>query len=460
MSHSRLRWIALIGISVLAFTAYLDATIVNTALPFIQKAFDAPVLELQWVTNIFTMILAMTMVASGRFADLYGRKKVFYLGVAIFAIAALAAGFSPSIGFLIFFRGLQGLGASIIFVASASLITNAFPKEEHNYAIGIYGGITGLGLAIGPLAGGFLVAGLGWRWVFWINLPLIILGSICCALSLKLPLHIQPNTKIDKKGLFLLISGLGALIYGIIESAHQAGTSKLPWGILAIGILILIYFLWSEGKSASPLIDLSIFKDKLILLTVLSVTLAGVVSTVFMFFDPLYLRNLRHLSALSIGFYIAAIPVAQVAISFLFPALLKWLTLRYLMAVSVVSACVAILLHRCIGVDTPLVFLLLPFAILGINWGLSNAGLVSGVNQSVAPAKVGEAIGTIATVWNLAGSIILAISSAIFHLGSKTSFIAAFHRMIDFNILFAFLILTCSVFLLRQMKRGYTIPKK
>src|SRR5579872_2279072 len=126
MTHSPLRWISLFGISILAFTAYLDATIVNTALPFIQKALSAPVIELQWVTNIFTMILAMTMVAVGRFADLYGRKKVFYLGVAIFAIAAFAAGFSPNIWTLIFFRGLQGLGASIVFVASASLLTDTF----------------------------------------------------------------------------------------------------------------------------------------------------------------------------------------------------------------------------------------------------------------------------------------------------------------------------------------------
>src|SRR4051812_20453495 len=124
------KWWALIGVSILAFTAYLDATIANTAFPFIQMALNATILELQWVANIFPIILSMTMIAVGKFADLWGRKKIFYLGVAAFAIAALGAGFSDTIPQLIFFRGLQALGASIIFIASSSLLTDIFPEKE------------------------------------------------------------------------------------------------------------------------------------------------------------------------------------------------------------------------------------------------------------------------------------------------------------------------------------------
>ncbi len=153
MDPFRFKWWALLGVSVLAFTAFLDATIVNTALPFIQTGLNATILQLQWVANIFPIMLSMTMIAVGKFADLWGRKRVFYFGVVIFAIAALGAGLSPSIEWLVLFRGLQALGASIIFIASAALLSDVFPEEERVRAISIYGGVTGFGLMIGPFLG-------------------------------------------------------------------------------------------------------------------------------------------------------------------------------------------------------------------------------------------------------------------------------------------------------------------
>jgi MFS family permease len=181
----RFKWWALLGVSLLAFTGFLDATIVNTALPFIQTALKANILQLQWIANIFTIILSMTMIAMGKFADLWGRKKVFYFGVIIFSIAALGAGLSQTVEMLVFFRGLQALGASIIFVVSAALLSDIFPEHERVKAISIYGGVTGFGLMIGPFLGGILITILDWRWVFWINLPLIAVGLATCSFSLK-----------------------------------------------------------------------------------------------------------------------------------------------------------------------------------------------------------------------------------------------------------------------------------
>jgi MFS family permease len=181
----RLKWIALFGVSLLAFTAFLDATIVNTALPFIQKALGANILQLQWIANIFTIILSMTMIAVGKLADHCGRKKIFYWGVILFAIAALGAGFSTAVAPLVFFRGLQALGASTIFITSAALLSDVFPEKERVRAISIYGGITGFGLMIGPFLGGILIGLFDWRWVFWINLPLIAIGLGLCSFSVK-----------------------------------------------------------------------------------------------------------------------------------------------------------------------------------------------------------------------------------------------------------------------------------
>lgn len=448
-----MRWFALAGISILAFTAFLDFTIVNTALPFIKVYFKATVLHLQWVSNIFSMILTMFMAVAGRIADLYGRRKVFYSGIFIFAFAALAAGFSPNIGWMILFRGCQGFGATIVFVVSSSLISEIFSKEEQGHAIGIYGGVTGLGLAIGPLAGGLLIQWLDWRWVFWVNLPLIIIGLILTLICLRVAPQPKSDVKIDWKGLLPLILGLGGLIFGIITAAEQQTDSIIVWGPLLAGVLFLIYFAVCERRSKEPLLDLSIFKNNLVLLATLSCCLAGVVSYVFMFFDPLYLHIIRKLSALEIGLLVAAIPAAQVVISFSFGFLLKRFGIRTLMLVSIMGALIAVALHQTIQAKTPLLYLILPFVLLGVNWGLSNAGLLTSVNNSVSPSKVAAGIGSIAMMWNMVGSIFLALSSALFYLKEENySFMESFHTVVQFNFIFALAVMLFAIVVFMRYK--------
>lgn len=429
----RYKWWALLGVCLLAFTAFLDATIVNTALPFIQTALHANILQLQWIANIFTIILSMSLIALGKFADRWGRKNIFYIGVLLFAVAAFGAGFSPNVGFLVAFRGMQSLGASAILVASTALLSNVFPEKERVRAISIYAGVTGFGLMIGPFLGGILIALLGWRWVFWINLPLIAIGLSACSFSLKGEFHSKPSTRIDWVGFILLISGLGFLLYGIVSIA---------WIWISFGLALLIGLLILDSRSKNSLLDLHIFKKNLIVLTALSCAFGGVVSTVFMFFDPLYLRILRNLSPFLIGLLIAIIPLAQVFISFAFNWLEKWFGCANLLFIAIGIALLAAILHRFLQAQTPLVFLTIPFFLLGINWGLSNAATMTAVNQVIAPHEIGAAIGMIFTIWNLTGSILLAASTAVFHHVEKIhgSFLPAFHSAIDFIIAFAALI--------------------
>jgi len=442
----RFKWWALLGVSLLAFTAFLDATIVNTALPFIQSALKANILQLQWIANIFTIILSMTMIAMGKFADLWGRKKVFYFGVVVFGIAAFGAGFSKTVEILVMFRGLQALGASTIFIASAALLSDVFPKQERLRAISIYGGVTGFGLMIGPFLGGVLIALLDWRWVFWINLPLIAAGLAACSFSLRGHSHEKHSVKIDWWGLLLLIVGLGALMYGIVGGAQANWGSIFAWACLATGVGALILLIILDEHRKNPLLDLHIFKDNLIVLAALSCALAGVVSTVFMFFDPLYLRILRKLSPFFIGLLIAVIPAAQALISLVFTRLVKWFGVANLLFFAVIAAFLAVALHRLIYLHTPISFLILPFFLLGVNWGLSNAAMITAVNQVVAHREIGAAIGTIATIWNVVGSILLATSAAVFHsVEMHSSFLPAFHGAVNFNIAFAAVILAVAI---------------
>ena len=449
----RFKWWGLLGVSLLAFTAFLDATIVNTALPFIQTALNANILELQWVANIFTIILSMTMIAVGKFADLWGRKKVFYYGVIFFAIAAFGAGLSSTIKMLIFFRGLQALGASIIFIASGALLSDLFPEKERIRAISIYGGITGFGLMIGPFLGGILIGFFGWRWVFWINLPLIAAGLGACFFSLKNISKEHHFVKIDWLGLALLIFGLGALMYGIIKGAQASWVSTSAWILVGVGLVALIGLIILDEIRQDPLLDLHIFKKHLITLAALSCALAGVASTVFMFFDPLYLRILQHLSPFLIGLLIAVIPAAQALISLVFTKLVNKFGVANLLLFSVFAAFLAAVCHRFIQTHTSLLFLILPFFLLGINWGLSNSAMITAVNEVITSNKIGAAIGTIATIWNIVGSILLAGSAAVFHAKeSHSTFLEAFHSAINLNIAFAALILIIAIWVRMKLK--------
>jgi len=454
MDPFRYKWWALLGVCILAFTAFLDVTIVNTALPFIQTALQANILQLQWVANIFTIILSMTLIALGKFADLWGRKRIFYIGVILFAISAFGAGFSATTPMLVFFRALQALGASTILVCSTALLSSVFPEKQRVRAISIYAGITGFGLMIGPFLGGILVGLLGWRWVFWINLPLIVLGLSICSFSLTAHVHQKPSTRLDWPGLFLLILGLGALMYGIIAGAQHQWTSPFAWTLLLLGLLSLLLLFILDARRKNPLLNLSIFKENLIVLAALSCAFGGVVSTVFMFFDPLYLRILRNLSPFLIGLLIAIIPAAQVLISFIFHALEKRFGVANLLFFAILIAFIAIITHRFLQAHTPILFLTLPFFLLGINWGLSNAASITAINHTTPPHKIGEALGTIMTIWNITGSILLATSTAVFHaIETSSSFLPAFHATVTFNIAFGALLLISAIWARLKLQR-------
>ncbi len=440
--------LALFGICILAFTAFLDFTIVNTALPFIQKAFGVDLLHLQWVSNIFPIILSMSMIAVGKIGDLLGRKQVFYFGVILFGIAALFAGFSPNIEWLIFFRGMQALGAAITFIVSSALLSETFQNSERTWAIGIYGGVTGAGLMLGPFFGGMLIGALDWRWVFWINLPLIGIGLFSCIKSLKGSSPREKNVHFDSKGLFLLSLGLGSLLYGIISgTASQFSLFNSISALTGLTCLGLFFFL--EKRTAHPLLNLSIFKDPLLSLSTLSCCVAGCVSFVFMFFDPLFLENVLHLSPYTIGLLIAVIPAAQVVISFAFQSIAK-LGLANLLLISTLTPFCSALLHLFFNAHSSLSFFLLPFALLGINWGLSNTAMIAAVNQNLPAQKVGEGIGTICTFWNVFGSLLLALSTVIFHL-QQTKFLPSFRVVIEFNLAFITAAILFAFFIRRKI---------
>lgn len=409
------KWWALIGLSLLSFTAFLDFTIVTTALPFIQKDLNATVLQLQWVMTIFGMILCMFMIAAGRIGDLFGRKRIYYCGFILFLIAAIGAGYSPTIHWLTFFRAAQGFAAAIIFTLGVALLPQAFPASEQTRAISFFSAFNGAGLAMGPFLGGLLITLLSWRWVFWINIPIILVGMLCCSFSLKSPPPLTYKVKLDWLGLLLLIISLGTLIYGVVYGEQAGWSLTLPWLLIIIGFIALSLLIIIERKAEQPLLELSLFKNAHASLAILVCVTAGLVTYVFMFFDPLYLQLMRKQGAFIVGLTLLCVPIIQVIISLFLSPLLKKYGIINLLVYGLAAALLAALLHVFFTLTISIFFVMIALALMGYTWGIANAGSITALAQTLPPEKMGAAIGTVFTFWNISGSVFLALATVVFH---------------------------------------------
>lgn len=417
----RHKWWALVGLGLLSFTAFLDFTIVTTALPFIQRDLNATVLQLQWIMTIFAMILCMFMIIAGKAGDLLGPKKVFYFGFILFAIAAIGAGSSSTIQWLIFFRSIQGFAAAIIATVGVTLLPLAFPANEQTKAIGIYSAFNGAGLAIGPFLGGLLITFLSWRWVFWINIPIIVLGMLFSVFFLQPEPKRKSKESIDWLGLFLLIVGLGSLVYGIIQCEQSGWRDPFTKLTLAVGVIASILLVIVENRVKQPLLDFTIFKDKHVALALIVCISAGVLTYVFMFFDPLYLALMRQQTAFMVGLSLLCVPVIQVLISILLDRLVNQFGVFNLLLYGVVAALIAVICHAFFTPDSHILFVLFALALMGYTWGIANAGTITALSQSVPPEKMGVSIGTIFTFWNVSGSVFLALTTVLFHWQENNS---------------------------------------
>jgi len=231
---------------------FIDGTVVNVALPAIQTALSTGISEVQWVVEAYALLLAALLLMGGSLGDLYGRRKVFAIGVALFSVASAWCGFAPNIGQLIFARGLQGVGGALLVPGSLALISAGFPKEKRGRAIGTWSGFTSITAAIGPALGGFLVQYGSWRWVFFLNLPLGLIVLILALRKVPESRAEEADVRIDWLGGLLVTAGLGGIVFALIQSAPIAGM---------IGALAMIGFLFWERGFASPMAPFRLFRS-------------------------------------------------------------------------------------------------------------------------------------------------------------------------------------------------------
>ena len=293
------------------FIVSLDNTIVNVALPSIRRDLDASVSELQWTIDAYTLVLAGLLMVSGSTADRVGRRKIFRLGLTLFSLGSLLCSLAPSAAALVAFRALQGVGGSMLNPVAMSIIRNTFTDaRERAQAIGIWGAVVGLSMALGPLVGGLLVAGISWRAIFWVNLPVGVLAFVLTQRFVPESRAPKPR-RIDPLGQGLVIVALGSLVYAIIEGADAGWGSPRIVGCATLSVVALTLLVRHERRHPEPLMDPRFFRSVPFsgasLIAIAAFTALGG----FLFLTNLYLQGDRGLSAAESGLY--TLPMAATA---------------------------------------------------------------------------------------------------------------------------------------------------
>ncbi|MFD5760646.1 DHA2 family efflux MFS transporter permease subunit, partial [Streptomyces sp. NPDC127044] len=285
----------------------LDNTVLNVALPSMQKELHASVAGLQWTIDAYTLVLASLLMLAGSTADRIGRRRVFKAGLVIFTLGSVLCSVAPNLDSLVAFRMVQAVGGSMLNPVAMSIITNTFtdPRERAR-AIGVWGGVVGISMAAGPIVGGLLVDSVGWRSIFWINLPV---GLAALLLTWRyVPESRAPKARRpDPVGQLLVIALLGSLTYAIIEAPSSGAPKTLAFG--AIAVAALLGLLWYEPRRAEPLIDLRFFRSAPFSgATVVAISAFAALSG-FLFLSTLYLQNVRGLDALHAGLWMLPMAV-------------------------------------------------------------------------------------------------------------------------------------------------------
>src|ERR1700753_2740407 len=256
------RWWTLGAMCFALFMIMLDNTVVNVALPSIQRDLNASLSSLEWTVNAYTLTLAVLMITCGRLGDIFGRRRLFLIGVSVFGIASLVIGFSPNDTVLIAFRAVQGIGAACMMPASLAIITQAFPPHQRGMAIGTWAGVSALALAIGPVLGGFLTEDVSWRAIFFINPPIAVIAVAVTLFAAHESRDETVDRTVDYRGIALLTTGLTALVLSLIEGNSWHWGSPRIIALWLIAAVALVLFVLTEARVRAPMLDLAFFRNR------------------------------------------------------------------------------------------------------------------------------------------------------------------------------------------------------
>lgn len=381
----------------------MDISIVNVALPAIAHDLHAAQSQLQWTIDAYTLVLASLLLAAGSAADRFGRRRVFQIGLGVFGVGSLLCALAPTIEWLIAARAIQAVGGTMLNPVALAIIATTFPEPaERARAIGVFGSMTGLSLALGPILGGALVDGFGWHAIFWINVPIVIAAIVLTALYVP-ESRAARGRRFDPVGQLLVILLLGCLVYAIIEARAWGWTSPVIIGLFVVAALALVALVAYELRRADPLLDVRLFRSVPFSSAVLIALLALCGFGAFLFVTPQYLQDIRGFTALSAGLSLLPVGLLVVVAAPYAGRLVGAYGPRPPLVIAGAALALGGVMSLLLGPASPLPYVLATFVLFGVFLAMVNPPItntaISGMPRSMAgvagsTASVGRQTGT------------------------------------------------------------------
>ena len=413
MSSSRTRIWTLAIVSIGLFMVVLDNLVVNVALPSIHRDLGASIQALEWTVNAYVLSYAVFLLTGSALGDRFGRKRMFTAGIALFTISSAAAALAPTSGLLIAARALQGLGAAIVTPLTLTLLADAFPPQRRGVALGVWSGISGIAVALGPLVGGAVVQAASWHWIFWLNVPIGI-ALVPLALA-RLAESRGSSRRLDLGGLALVSSGLFGIVYGLVRSQSQGWTSPEILVALSAGALLTAAFVGYELRMREPMLPMRFFARRGFAVTN-GVSLAmyfGMFGSIF--FLSQYLQNVLGNSPLQAGVKLLVWTGATMVVSPLAGFFSERYGSRPFMVAGLGLQAVALgWMAMLASVHTSYASMIVPFVLAGAGMSLVFAPAANAVLASVKTHQAGQASGATNAIRELGGVLGIAVLATVF----------------------------------------------
>ncbi|HEX5437611.1 MAG TPA: MFS transporter [Gemmatimonadaceae bacterium] len=408
------KWWILTAVGVGTFMSALDASVVNTMLPLISRGLGSSIATIEWVVTAYLLVVSALLLGVGWLGDVRGHKQTYLIGFAVFVLGSALCGASPSAGWLIAFRVLQGLGAAMLFANSPAILTKNFPASERGRALGLQAMMTYLGLTTGPSLGGWLTGVFGWRSIFYINVPI---GVLAMALSMRYIPRDAPGAareRFDMAGGALFALGLTALLLALDQGHVWGWGSAFTLGLIVGAVLVLSAFIWREAHVATPMLDLQLFHSRPFSAATLSAVLNYICAYCVVFILPFYLIRGMGFGPARAGLFMTAQPIVMVITAPLSGALSDRIGARLLTTLGMAFMGAGLLLLAQLDARSGASAIIVALAVVGLGTGMFTSPNNSALMGAAPGSRQGIAAGIMATARNVGMVLGIGLAGAVF----------------------------------------------
>jgi EmrB/QacA subfamily drug resistance transporter len=406
------KWWPLVAICTGTFMLLIDVTIVNVALPDMAVDLGTSFDQLQWVVDVYALALSALVLGAGSLADLYGRRKVYLVGLVLFAMASLACGLAPDAGLLIVSRGVQGVGGAAMLATTIALINTSYAGRDRGTAFGVWGAVVGAAAALGPIAGGAL-SELSWRWIFFVNLPISVVAvgvTVVAVREARQPGAPRP----DVPGIALFTVGAAGIVFGLVRAAVDGWGAPVAWAPIAAGLAVLAGWVQVERRRAAPMLDVGLFRSRSFSGIMLGALLLNAAAFSANLYTSLWLQSILGLSPLQGGLVFIPLSAVSFAVAAGAGRYVQTLPPRFVLGAGLALIGAASFLMAMVSGGSSWTVLVPGLAVLGVGVGMANPVLASAALAAVPRERSGMASGAVNTARQLGFALGVAVLGSVF----------------------------------------------